>query len=110
MVLSEGIEPSTSALPRMRSTTELRQQVGWDGRAYGCCGLARQPGLRSARLNISAWGMAKPDPERDARLAAALRDNLRRRKAQGRDAPNEAPQGRELPADQKKDDTQPASE
>jgi hypothetical protein len=44
--------------------------------------------------------MAKPDPQRDARLAAALRDNLRRRKAQGRD----------LPTDQKKDDTQPASE
>jgi hypothetical protein len=44
--------------------------------------------------------MAKPDPQRDARLAAALRDNLRRRKAQGR----------ELAADQKKDDTQPASE
>ena len=44
--------------------------------------------------------MAKSDPERDARLAAALRENLRRRKAQGRD----------LPADQTKDDTQPASE
>ena len=44
--------------------------------------------------------MAKSDPERDARLAAALRDNLRRRKAQARD----------LPSDQKKDDTQPASE
>ena len=43
--------------------------------------------------------MAKPDPDRDARLAAALRDNLRRRKAQSRDA-----------ADQKKDDTQLASE
>lgn len=44
--------------------------------------------------------MAKADPERDARLAAALRDNLRRRKAQGR----------AMPEDQKKDDTQPASE
>ena len=30
--------------------------------------------------------MAKSDQERDARLAAALRDNLRRRKAQGREA------------------------
>ena len=50
-------------------------------------------------MNISDCGMAKPDPERDARLAAALRDNLRRRKAQGRQDP-----------DQKKDDTQPASE
>ena len=29
--------------------------------------------------------MAKDDPERTARLAQALRDNLRRRKAQSRD-------------------------
>jgi hypothetical protein len=47
--------------------------------------------------------MAKTDQERDARLAAALRDNLRRRKAQGRDAA-----GHEL--DQNKDTTEPASE
>jgi hypothetical protein len=47
--------------------------------------------------------MATSDPDRDARLAAALRDNLRRRKAQTRDARRDAP-------DQKKDDTQPASE
>jgi hypothetical protein len=45
--------------------------------------------------------MAKSDPDREARLAAALRDNLRRRKAQGRALPG---------ADQKKDDAQPASE
>ena len=43
--------------------------------------------------------MTGTDPAREARLAAALRDNLRRRKAQSRDTP-----------DQKKDDTQPASE
>ncbi len=79
-------------------------------RAYGWCGLTRQPGLPSARLNINDLGMAKSDPDRDARLAAALRENLRRRKAQGRVAPNEVPQGRDLPADQAKDDTQPASE
>ncbi len=54
--------------------------------------------------------MAKSDPERDVRLAAALRDNLRRRKAQARVAPLETPQGRDLPADQTKDDTQAASE
>jgi len=46
--------------------------------------------------------MTKPDPAkseaaRDARLAAALRDNLRRRKQQARD-------------DQTKDDPRPASE
>ncbi|MDQ3075103.1 MAG: hypothetical protein M3Q88_05785 [Pseudomonadota bacterium] len=46
--------------------------------------------------------MAKPDPEREARLAAALRDNLRRRKAQGRDLPSDPIQTR--------DDTHPASE
>ena len=72
-----------------------------DGRAaYGWRGLARQAGLRSAHLNISDCDMAKNDPERDARLAAALRENLRRRKAQGR----------ELPSDQNKDEPQPASE
>ena len=54
--------------------------------------------------------MAKSDPEREARLAAALRDNLRRRKAQARLAPHETPQARDAPLDQKKDDTQPASE
>jgi hypothetical protein len=55
---------------------------------------------RSLR-DISANAMAKSDPDREARLAAALRDNLRRRKAQGRALPS---------ADQKKDDAQPASE
>ena len=49
--------------------------------------------------------MAKSDPERDARLAAALRDNLRRRKAQGRPQPSD-----HATPDQKKDDAQPASE
>ena len=39
------------------------------------------------------------EKDKAERLAAALRDNLRRRKAQSRAAP-----------DQKKDDTQPASE
>jgi hypothetical protein len=43
--------------------------------------------------------MTKANPEREAKLAAALRENLRKRKAQARGD-----------ADQKKDDTQPASE
>jgi len=55
-----------------------------DGRAYGGWGKARQPGLPTRAANISDYGMAKPDPAREARLAAALRDNLRRRKAQSR--------------------------
>jgi hypothetical protein len=43
--------------------------------------------------------MAKQDKDRAERLAAALRENLRKRKAQARDA-----------ADQKTEPTQPASE
>ena len=54
-----------------------------------------------ARRDISAKPMATSDPEREARLAAALRDNLRRRKAQAR---------ADAPLGQKKDDAQPASE
>jgi hypothetical protein len=73
-----------------------------DGRAYGCWRLMRQPGLPNRPANISDCGMAKSDPVRDARLAAALRDNLRRRKAQGR----ELPRG----PGQTSDETQPASE
>ena len=72
-----------------------------DGRAYGGWGGARQPGLPTRRSNISERGMAKPDPDREARLAAALRDNLRRRKAQSRatdeqdnpDHPERSPEG-----------------
>ncbi len=75
-----------------------------DGRAYGGWGGARQPGLPTRPSNISEHIMAKSDPDRDARLAAALRDNLRRRKAQARDVPDPAR------PDQKKDDSQPASE
>jgi hypothetical protein len=52
--------------------------------------------LRTGRANISPAVMIKSDKEE--RLAAALRENLRRRKAQAR---NE---------DQKKDPTQAASE
>ncbi len=48
--------------------------------------------------------MTKSDQARDARLAAALRENLRKRKAQVRDSTPRADD------DQKKDDTQPASE
>ena len=56
-----------------------------------------QPGLRRHVCPFRSGPMAKRDSER---LAAALRDNLRKRKAQARAA-----------ADQpKKDPTQPASE
>jgi hypothetical protein len=55
-------------------------------------------------MNISDCGMTSPDLDREARLAAALRDNLRRRKAQSREASDQAR------PDHKKDDTHPASE
>ena len=35
---------------------------------------------------FSGQGMSNSDREREARLAAALRDNLKRRKAQARDS------------------------
>ncbi len=72
MVLPKGIEPLTSALPRMRSTTELRQHIRGEPRAYG----------RAARdLSRKAMGQTN---DKDERLAAALRENLKRRKAQAR--------------------------
>ena len=74
MVLPVRIELTTSALPRMRSTTELRQQLACRrGRGYG----------RSGWL-MSRRAMAKRDEDREKRLAEALRENLRRRKAQAR--------------------------
>lgn len=91
MVLLGRIELPTSALPRMRSTTELRQHakrqqaVATDGRAYG---LAPLP------MSTDRWAMGRPDQQREDRLAAALRDNLRRRKAQTREMdaqPNSEP-------------------
>ncbi len=85
MVLPKGIEPLTSALPRMRSTTELRQHVR-GRRAYAACIPPRQPDLPGPVTQPSFETMANPDPdpERAERLAAALRINLRRRKEQAR--------------------------
>ena len=74
-----------------------------DGRAYGGKRVVRQADLPAALMNISGCDMTRSDPEREARLAAALRDNLRRRKAQAREADHDGP-------DQKKDDVQAASE
>ena len=88
MVLPVRIELTTSALPRMRSTTELRQHakrqqaVAKDGRAYG---------LARASLSTDRWRMARNDKDREQRLAAALRENLRKRKAQSREAGNAKP-------------------
>ena len=74
MVLPVRIELTTSALPRMRSTTELRQHLASrERRRYG-----RRDWFMSRRA------MAKRDEEREKRLAETLRENLRRRKAQAR--------------------------
>jgi len=61
--------------------------------------------LQDAQSNISGYGMTKADPEREARLAAALRENLRRRKAQCRDPsnPTELNRDAEDPGDDARD-------
>ncbi|WP_336962214.1 hypothetical protein [Sphingobium aquiterrae] len=46
------------------------------------------------------------EEERKARLAQALRDNLRRRKAQARE--EQATRGQDIPAPDSRDDTPPA--
>ena len=83
MVLPVRIELTTSALPRMRSTTELRQHFSRNARLW--LGTPRP----STRLDWSLRErhlrhMTEKDKEREERLAAALRENLRRRKAQTR--------------------------
>lgn len=93
MVLLGRIELPASPLPRVRSTTEL-QQHGSAARTRGV--EAGAIGRTGAKVNLSlnvgpkfAKGCAMSDPNdklsREERLAAKLRENLRRRKAQGRE-------------------------
>ena len=97
MVLPVRIELTTSALPRMRSTTELRQHsisspwrhLRFGGRAYGRPRRPCQGGLRRIMHFAYARPMADTQDEKKARLAQGLRDNLRRRKAQSREAVRE---------------------
>jgi hypothetical protein len=107
LVLLEGIELSTSPLPRECSTTELQQRAEARGGFIGCLHFGRNPGeidipgvppqiLRvtdapTPQPHLTALA-AKARAEREARQAAALRANLRRRKAQarGRDALQDA--------------------
>ena len=107
MVLPVRIELTTSALPRMRSTTELRQHC-LGGRAGLWLVAAPASSLPRALHDISPTPMTGSGPsakdEREARLAAALRDNLRRRKAQARG------DGLDQQTGDQKDDAQPASE
>ena len=88
MVLPVRIELTTSALPRMRSTTELRQHFPafraearlWsDVRVLVKAGLAQDRG-----------GMTEKD-DRAERLAAQLRENLKKRKARARGIAADAP-------------------
>ena len=75
LVLPVRIELTTSALPRMRSTTELRQH-----RPLAARGGSRDEagGIVKPRGRRDRAGMAGDD--RRDRLAAALRANLKRRK------------------------------
>jgi hypothetical protein len=97
MVLPVRIELTTSALPRMRSTTELRQHSpGQPGREGPMCRPAPDCQPASPQFIVPTMN----DSEKKARLADALRDNLRRRKAQARAA-------RDTPdADDQRDRTQ----
>jgi shikimate 5-dehydrogenase len=98
MVLPVRIELTTSALPRMRSTTELRQHLakGASRQSELCRGPAGEAALWPGGMSdVKAVTVAKRDEEREKRLAEALRENLRRRKAQRREAPE--PPGKTAP-------------
>ena len=84
MVLPVRIELTTSALPRMRSTTELRQHFFRKGAPMAAAPApVNLAGLVRARHVAE---MTSNDKAREERLAAALRENLKRRKAQARAA------------------------
>src|SRR5690606_20338714 len=96
LVLPDRIELSTSPLPRECSTTELRQRAPGAANRRPEAGPAchkgegrRKRGLPSRPLcatTLSAMRKSDTDrkQERVERLRAALRENLRRRKAQAR--------------------------
>ena len=103
MVLLGRIELPTSALPRMRSTTELQQHTISACLAHGKAGVGRGALWRrgpclsskacpacpraahSARMTDQTSKPGdKPAPTREERLAQRLRENLRLRKAQAR--------------------------
>ena len=55
-------------------------------RAYGRAPANRQPACGSGAGILAPSAMTKADKDKEERLAAALRENLRRRKAQAREA------------------------
>ena len=86
MVLLGRIELPTSPLPRVRSTTELQQRRK-QARPIGVRPAIVKRGLKEARHNGKAFRMSEQPSKnmsREERLAAKLRENLRRRKAQAR--------------------------
>ena len=66
-------------------------------RAYGRALPNRQPACTRARRILAALDMSKAEKDKAERLATALRENLKRRKAQAREV-------------QKSEPTQPAKE
>lgn len=95
MVLPHRIELWTSSLPMRCSTTELRQQTGVElrgaKRARAGFAIGVRPPQAKLESNFSPsypdLMSKKPTPadaRKEARLAAALRENLKRRKAQAR--------------------------
>ena len=93
MVLLGRIELPTSPLPRVRSTTELQQRRGRanhgarTGARYCRARRQCQADLQAKRADGKAFRMAEQSRNnltREERLAARLRENLRRRKAQAR--------------------------
>jgi hypothetical protein len=86
MVLLGRIELPTSPLPRVRSTTEL-QQLRKQARPIVAPRGNVKRGLMTGRYILRAFRMnedARKKMSREERLAAKLRENLRRRKAQAR--------------------------
>ena len=79
MVLLGRIELPASPLPRVRSTTELQQHRGEAARLRHERRLVKR-----ARVGQSPPMANEGNAEREERLAAKLRENLRRRKAQAR--------------------------
>lgn len=110
MVLLGRIELPTSPLPRVRSTTELQQRRGQarpivapPPNVKRTCTAPAIPSL--CRLSIrpdkaNALRMReepRKNMSREERLAAKLRENLRRRKAQARALADSAPAQKAAP-------------
>ena len=94
MVPRERIELSASPLPRVRSTTELpRHNQG--GAPITAKTRNVKPCLKPCAFNAKTFRMSEgkdKNMSREERLAAKLRENLRRRKSQTREMKSESRQ------------------